>query len=179
MTYVTKAYRDQMCLWKREAIPHVCLLCKKYTTKHFVQLKTIDFNVRQIVMPSTYYAFGCEKYICKKCHLRNLYGCTAGTCVACKKDFFIDSSMLLEGDVIRYELDSFNYCNKYLAHKNVSMNEKRFYVKQKYIPMSMILSNQPTRFPGYKHRMNQVLNLCGTGEIRNKVSDLITKRKMR
>ena len=63
MTYVTKAYRDQMCLWKREAIPHVCLLCKKYTTKHFVQLKTIDFNVRQIVMPSTYYAFGCKKYI--------------------------------------------------------------------------------------------------------------------
>ena len=48
MTYVTKAYRDQMCLWKRGAIPHVCLLCKKETRKHFVQLKTVDFNDRRI-----------------------------------------------------------------------------------------------------------------------------------
>ena len=38
-------------------------------------------------LTSTYYAFGCEKYICKKCHLRNLYGCTAETCVVCKKIF--------------------------------------------------------------------------------------------
>ena len=57
------------------------------------------------------------------------------------------------------------------------MNEKRFDVKQKYIPRSMILSNQPARFLGYKHRMNQVLNLCGRGEIRNKMSDLIKKGK--
>ena len=40
----------------------------------------------------------------------------------------------------------------------------------------MILSNQPTRFFGYKHRMNQVLNFCRRGEIRNKVSDLIKKK---
>ena len=53
--------------------------------------------------------------------------------------FYIDFSMLLEGDVIRYGLDSFYYYNKCLADKNVSMNEKRFDVKQKYISMSMIL----------------------------------------
>ena len=41
----------------------------------------------------------------------------------------------------------------------------------------MILSNQPTRFLGYKYRMNQALNLYGRGEIRNKVSDLIKKGK--
>ena len=41
----------------------------------------------------------------------------------------------------------------------------------------MILSNQPIRFFGYKHRMNQVLNFCGRGEIRNKVSDFIKKGK--
>ena len=41
----------------------------------------------------------------------------------------------------------------------------------------MILFNQPARFPGYKHRMNQVLNLCGREEIRNKVSDLIKIEK--
>ena len=83
--------------------------------------------------------------------------------------------MLLEGDVIKYGLDSFYYCQKYLADKNVSMNEKRFNVMQKYSPRPMILSNQPTRFLGYKHRMNHVLNLCGRREIRNKVSDLIKK----
>ena len=94
-----------------------------------------------------------------------------------QKNFFIDFSMLLEGDVISYGLDSFYYCNKCLADKNVFMNEKRFDVKQKYIPRSMILLNQPTRFLRYKHRMNQVLNLCGWGEIRNKVSDLIKKGK--
>ena len=140
-----------MCLWKREAIFHACLLCKKYTRKHFVQLKTIDFNGRRIPLmlklTSTHYALGCKKYVCKKCHLRNLYGCTAGTCVACKNlFFFVDFSMLLEGDVIRYGLDSFYYCNECLADKNVSMNENRFDVKQKYIPRPMILSNQPTRF---------------------------------
>ena len=91
--------------------------------------------------------------------------------------FFIDFSMLLQGDVIRYELDSFHYCNKCLADKNIYMNEKRFCVKKKYIPMSVILSNQPTRFLGYKHRINQVLNLCGGREARNKVSDLIKKGK--
>ena len=85
--------------------------------------------------------------------------------------------MLLEGDVIRYGLDSFYYCNKCLANKNVFMNEKRFDVKQKHIPRSMILSNQTTRFLRHKHRINQVLNLCGRGEIRNKVSDLIKKVK--
>ena len=94
-----------------------------------------------------------------------------------KTFFFVDFSMLLEGDVIWYGLDSFYHCNKCRADKNVSMNEKRFDVKQKYIPRSMILSNQPTRFLGYKHRMNQVLNLCGRGEIRHKVSDLIKKEK--
>ena len=41
----------------------------------------------------------------------------------------------------------------------------------------MILSNQPTRFLRYNLRMNQLLNLCGRGEIRNKVSDLIKKGK--
>ena len=41
----------------------------------------------------------------------------------------------------------------------------------------MILSNQPTRFLRYKHKMNQVLKLCGKREIRNKVSDLIKKGK--
>ena len=41
----------------------------------------------------------------------------------------------------------------------------------------MILSNQPTCFLGYKYRMNQVLNLCGRGEFRNKVNDLIKKGK--
>ena len=91
MIYVTKLYRDEMCSWKREAIPHSWLLCKKYTRKHFVQLKTIDFNVRRIPLmlrpTNTYYSFGCKKYICKKCHLRNLYWCTAGTCVVCKKIF--------------------------------------------------------------------------------------------
>ena len=85
--------------------------------------------------------------------------------------------MLLEGDVIRCGLGSFYCCNKCLADKNVSMNEKRFDVKQKYMPMSMILSNQPTRFLGYKHRMNQVLNLCEGREARNKVNDLIRKGK--
>ena len=94
-----------------------------------------------------------------------------------QKHFFVDFSMLLEGDVIRYGLDSFYYCNKCLANKNVFMNEKRFDVKQKYIPRSMILSNQTTRFLGHKHRINQVLNLCGRGEICNKVSDLIKKVK--
>ena len=77
-----------------------------------------------------------------------------------KKYFLIDFSMLLEGDVMRYGLGSFYYYNNCLGDKNVSMNEKRFDVKQKYIPRSMILSNNPTRFLGYKHRMNQVLNLC-------------------
>ena len=144
-----------MCSWKREGILHSCLLCKKYTRKHFVQLKTIDFNVRRIPLmlrlTITYYAFGCKKNICKKCHLRNLYECTAGKCVASKKDFFVDFSMLLESDVIRYGLDSFYYCNKYhLADKNVFINEKRFDVKQKYIPRPMILSNQPTHFLRYK-----------------------------
>ena len=85
--------------------------------------------------------------------------------------------MLLEGDVIRYGLDSFYYCNKCLADKNVSMNEKRFDVKQKYIPRPIILLNQPTRFLRFKYRMNQVLNLCGGVEIRNKVNDLIKKGK--
>ena len=85
--------------------------------------------------------------------------------------------MLLEGDVIRYGLDSFYYCNKCLTDKNVSISEKRFDVKQKNIPRPKILSNQPTRFLGYKHKMNHVLNLCGRGEIRNKVSDLIKKGK--
>ena len=129
-----------MCSWEKEAMPHACFLCKKYTRKHFVQLKTIDFNVKCIPLmlrlTSTYYAFGCKKCIYKKCLLRNLYGCTAGTCEACKKIFFVDFSMLLEGDVIRYGLDSFYYCNKCLADKNVSMNEKRFDVKQKYIPQA-------------------------------------------
>ena len=138
MTYVTKAYRDQMCSRKREAIPPACFLCKKYTRKHFIQLKTIDFNDRRIPLmfrlTSTYYAFGCKKYICRKCHLRNLYGCTAGTWVASKKLFFVDFSMLLEGGVIGYGLDSSYYCNKCLADKNVSLNEKRFDVKEKYIP---------------------------------------------
>ena len=83
--------------------------------------------------------------------------------------------MLLEGDVIRYGLDSFYYCNKCLADKNVFMNKKRFDVKQKYIPRPMILSNQPSRFLGYQHRMNQVLNKCGGKEARNKVSDFIKK----
>ena len=41
----------------------------------------------------------------------------------------------------------------------------------------MILSNQPARFLGYKHWMNQVLNLWEGGEIRNKVNDLIKKGK--
>ena len=181
MTYVTKAYRYEMCFWKREVIPHSCLLCKKYTRKHFLQLKTIDVNVRRIPLvlrlTSTYFVFGCKKYICKKCHLKNLYGCTAGTFVACKKKFLVDFSMLLEGEVIRYELDLFYYCNKCLAYENVSINEKRFDVKQKYIPRPMILSSQPTRFLGYKHIMNQVLNLCGGVEICNKVSDLIKKGK--
>ena len=57
------------------------------------------------------------------------------------------------------------------------MNEKRFDVKQKYIPRPIFLSNQPTRFLRQKHRMNQVLNLCEGVEIRNKVSDLIKKGK--
>ena len=52
MTYVTKAYRDQMCLWKREAMPHACSLCKKYTRTHFVQLKTIDFNCSEALIMS-------------------------------------------------------------------------------------------------------------------------------
>ena len=56
-----------------------------------------------------------------------------------KTFFFVDFSMLLEGDVIWYGLDSFYHCNKCRADKNVSMNEKRFDVKQKYIPRSMIL----------------------------------------
>ena len=118
------------------------LVMQKIRKEHFVQLKTIDFNVRRISLmlrlTSTYYAFGCKKCICKNCHLRNLYGCTAGTCVACKKKFFlVNFSMLLEGDVIRYRLDSFYYCNKCLSHKNSTMNEKRFDVKQKYIPRPM------------------------------------------
>ena len=75
-----------------------------------------------------------------------------------QKKCLADFSMLLKDDVIRYGLDSFCSCIKCLADKNVSMNEKRFDVKQKYVPRSMILSNQPTRFLGYKHRMNQVLN---------------------
>ena len=85
--------------------------------------------------------------------------------------------MLLGGDVIRYGLETFYYCNNCLADKNVFMNEKRFDVKQKYIPRSMILSNQPTRFLGYKDRMNKVLNLYERGEIRNRVNDLIKKGK--
>ena len=97
--------------------------------------------------------------------------------MACKKKIFVDFSKLLEGDVIRYGLDSFYYCNKCLADKNVSMNEKRFDVKQKYIPRPIILLNQPTRFLGFKYRMNQVLNLCGGVEIHNKVNDLIKKGK--
>ena len=76
-----------------------------------------------------------------------------------QKKFFIDVSMLLEDDITRYGLDSFYYYNNCLADKIVSMNEKRFDVKQKYITRSMILSNQQTRFLAYKHRMNQVLNL--------------------
>ena len=94
-----------------------------------------------------------------------------------QKYFFVDFSMLLEADVIRYGLDSFYYCNKCLANKNVSMIEKRFDVKQKHIPRPMILSNQPTRFLGYKYRINQVLNLCERGEIHNKVSGFIKKLK--
>ena len=90
MKYLTKAYRDQLCTWEMTAMPHACLLCKQYARKHFVQLKTIDFNNKHISplilrLKSTYYAFGCTKYICKKCHLRNLYKCTAGICVAYKK----------------------------------------------------------------------------------------------
>ena len=54
-----------------------------------------------------------------------------------KKIFLVNFSMLLEGDVIRYRLDSFYYCNKCLSHKNSTMNEKRFDVKQKYIPRPM------------------------------------------
>ena len=94
-----------------------------------------------------------------------------------KKIFYRFFKAVLERDVIRYGLDSFYYCNKCLANKNVSMNEKRFDVKQKYIPKPIILSNQPTCFLGYKYRMNQVLNLCGGVEIRNKVSVLIKKGK--
>ena len=105
---------------------------------HFIQFKTIDFNDRRIPLmlrlTSTYYVFGCKKYICRKCHLRNLYGCTAGTWVASKKLFFVDFSMLLEGDIIGYGLDSSYYFNKCLADKNVSLNEKRFDVKEKYVP---------------------------------------------
>ena len=41
----------------------------------------------------------------------------------------------------------------------------------------MILSNQPTSFLGYNHRINQVLNLWERGEVPNKVSDLIKKVK--
>ena len=55
------------------------------------------------------------------------------------------------------------------------MNEKRFDIKQNYIPRPIILPNQPTRFLGYKYRINQILNLCGGVEIRNKVNDLIKK----
>ena len=76
-----------------------------------------------------------------------------------------------------YGLDSFYYCNKHLTDKNVSMVEERLDVKQKYTPGPMILSNQPTRFLGYKHRMYQVLNLCGGVDILNKVNDLIKKGK--
>ena len=57
------------------------------------------------------------------------------------------------------------------------MNEKRFDIKQNYIPRPIILPNQPTRFLGYKYRINQILNLCGGVEIRNKVNDLIKKGK--
>ena len=94
-----------------------------------------------------------------------------------QKTFFADFWMLLEGDIIRYGLDSFYSCNKCLADKNVSTNEKRFDVKQKYILTSMILSNQSTRSLRYKHRINRVLKLCGRWEICNKVNDLIKKGK--
>ena len=72
-----------------------------------------------------------------------------------------------------------NKCNDYMSliDKNVSMNGKRFDVKQKYISRPMILSNQATCFLGYKHRMNQALNFCGREEISNKVSDFIKKGK--
>ena len=128
-------------------------------------------------LTSTYYVFGCKKYICKNCQLRSLYGCTAGLCVAYNKKICVNFSMLLEGDTIRYGLDSFYYCNKYLTDKNVSMVEKRLDVKQKYTPGPIILSNQPTCFLEYKHRMYQVLNLCGGVDILNKVNDLIKKGK--
>ena len=92
------------------------LVIQKIHEETFCQLKTIDSNGRRIPLmlrlTSTYYAFGCKKYICKKYHLRNLYGCTAGTWVASKKEFFMDFLMLLEGDVIRCGLNSFNYYNK-------------------------------------------------------------------
>ena len=60
---------------------------------------------------------------------------------------------------------------------NEKKKKKKNDIKQKYIPRLMILSNQPTHFLGYKHRVTQVLNLCGRREIRNKVSDLIKKGK--
>ena len=179
--YVTKAYWYEMCLRKREVIPHLCLLCKKYTRKHFFQLKTIDVTVRRIPLmlklTSTYYAFGCKKYICKKCHLKNLIREHCWNMRDMPKKIFVDFSMLLEGEARRYWLDSFYYCNKCLAYKNVSINEKRFDIKQKYIPRPIILSNQPTHFLGHKRIINQVLNLCGGVEICYKVSDLIEKVK--
>lgn len=70
---------------------YVCLgsfLRKRISKKHFVQLKMIEIMGRKSIfflsLSCTDYAFGCKKYICKKCYTRNEFGFMVGICNICK-----------------------------------------------------------------------------------------------
>lgn len=114
------------CL-KKTHVPLGCMLWKKITKKHFVQLKTTEMMGRKTILLirlfSGYYQFGCRKYICKKCCMRNKFRFAMGICNTCKGFVCINLYYLLEGHVIEYGLDAFYNCKDCLLNKNISLKK--------------------------------------------------------
>ena len=57
-------------------------------------------------LSSTFYVFGCKKYIFKKCDMNNRFGFTVGKYNAWKGFVSVNFSYLLEGDIITYGPDA-------------------------------------------------------------------------
>ena len=111
MIRVTKKYADVLVSWKKAYVPLACFLCKYFTKKHFVLLKTNAMMGRKTTLSfrlsSIYYLLGCEMHICKKCYMSNRLKFMGSIYNPCKDLVCVNLSYLLKQSIIKYGVYSF------------------------------------------------------------------------
>lgn len=131
-------------------VPLGCFLCKKITEKHLAQLELINMmSFLSFRLLSTFYEFGCKRYICKKCWMKNRFAFTVGIFNTCIDVASVNFFHLLRGR--RHQIWPWRFLQMQglSFEKSILLNEHRFNSAQKYLLNGTANTKQTTLYLGY------------------------------